>query len=457
LADGASQIGHMGADERRVSFPTACYPCHRGHSSVLQTGLRVKVLLANKFFFGNGGSEAVMFHERDFLRASGVQVVDFAMDDPRNRPSPYASTFVKNQSYAGGAGNGTSRLRTAWNLIHSSEAVHKIGAVIEQTQPDLVHCHNIYHQLTPSIIGAAKRRGVPVVLTLHDYKPVCPTYLRLRDGHVCSECLEHGFSRVVRNRCAEDSLFKSGLLYVEAVVQRLLGNYEKLDAIIAPSTFMRDSVARRFPVEKVAVIHNGVDIESTRASDEDGNYALYLGRLSSEKGIETMLEAHSSIAERVPLVVAGTGQMEGELRARFPRARFVGHLTGKDLEQTIRCASLVVVPSNWYENCPMSVLEAMAFGKAVVGSAIGGIPELVVHGETGLLFPAGDVDALQRCLMDLMANREMRRKFGIAGRKRVEENFSLERHNTALMRLYERVIAGSKGVVQEAEPVRIQV
>ena len=419
-------------------------------------GLRVKVLLANKFFFGNGGSEAVMFHERDFLRTAGVDVVDFAMDDPRNRPSPHASTFVGNQNYADQS-RGGSRLRTAWQLIHSSEAVRKIGAVIDKTQPDLMHCHNVYHQLTPSIIGAAKRHGVPVILTLHDYKPVCPTYLRLRDGRVCSECLEHGFSKVVRNRCAEGSITKSGLLYVEAVVQRLLGNYEKLDALIAPSRFMRDSVTRRFPIDKITVIPNGVDTESTRVSDEDGNYVLYIGRLSPEKGIETLLEAHAGIAEHVPLVVAGTGHMERDLRVRFPRARFVGHLSGTDLEQTIRRASLVVVPSNCYENCPMSVLEAMAFGKAVVGSEIGGIPELVVHGETGLLFPAGDIAALQRCLTDLMGNPELRRNFGVAGRKRVEESFSLVRHNTALMRLYERVIESSKGVVRPPEPVRIQI
>jgi glycosyltransferase involved in cell wall biosynthesis len=407
----------------------------------------MKVLLANKFFFRNGGSEVVLFQERDFLRDARVEIVDFSMDDVRNLPSDFADSFVRNQSYeAGDTGRG-SRLSTALSLIHSPEAVRKIGALIDRTQPDLVHCHNIYHQLTPSIIGAAKRRGVPVVLTLHDYKPVCPVYVRLRTGKVCSECLNHGFSKVVVNRCADGSLGRSVLLYAEAVVQRLLGNYEKLDAIIAPSAFMQASVApRRFPSNRVTVIHNGVDTRKIHSSDDDGDYALYLGRLSAEKGVDTLLNAHSSISDRVRLRVAGTGPLEHELRSQHPKVRFMGHLSGAALESTIRNASVIVVPSNWYENCPMSVLEAMAYGKAVIGSDIGGIPELISHGETGFLFPPGDHIALRSQLLQLMENPTLRRQFGSAGRKRAEQEFSLERHNSALMQLYLNVIEESKAM-----------
>ena len=414
-------------------------------NDIIWTKKSVKVLLANKFFFRNGGSEVVLFQERDHLRSAQVEVVDFSMDDHRNLASPYAEFFVGNQSYAtGSAEGGGSRLRTALNLIHSSEAVNKIGALIDQTRPDLVHCHNIYHQLTPSIIGAATRRGVPVVLTLHDYKPVCPVYLRLRNGEPCSQCLDRGFSRVVVNRCADGSLGKSAVLYAEAVIQRFLGNYEKLDAVIAPSEFMRDSViGRRFPAEKVTVIPNGVDTQEIRAGSQDNDYVFYMGRLSPEKGIETLLAAHAAIADRIKLVVAGTGPLDQDLRARFPMVKFLGHLSGAALQDAVQYASLVVVPSNCYENCPMSVLEAMAYGKPVVGSDMGGIPELIVQGETGFLFPAGDYNALRAQLLQLMQSPELRRRLGAAGRKRAEERFSLERHNTALMAAYRRVIDGS--------------
>jgi glycosyltransferase involved in cell wall biosynthesis len=398
----------------------------------------VKILLANKFFFRNGGSEAVLFQERDYLRDTGVEVVDFSMQDQRNIDSPFASFFVDNQSYEGSAtGRRASQLRAAIKLIHSTEAVDKIGALIDHTRPDLVHCHNVYHQLTPSIIGAAKRRGLPVVLTLHDYKPVCPVYLRLRDGKVCSECIDRGPSRVVVNRCADNSLGKSLLLYAEAVVQRVLRSYEQVDAVIAPSRFMRDSVApRRFRTDRVTVIPNGVDVAHTQVSDRDDNYVLYMGRLSPEKGIETLLEAHAAVAEEVDLLVAGTGPMEAGLRRRYPKARFVGHLSGEALQDAIRGSSVVVAPSSCYENCPMSVLEAMAFGKPVLGSDIGGIPELIVSGETGFLFPPNDPVALRSQLLRMMEQPALRMALGAAGRKRAVEHYSLEQHNRALIKLY---------------------
>lgn len=400
----------------------------------------VKVLLANKFFFRNGGSEAVMFQEREFLQQQGVEVIDFSMRDSRNLPSEYADDFVDNQSYAG-PGGAAAQIRSALKLIHSPEAVQKIGRLIDRTKPDLLHCHNIYHQLTPSIIGAAKRRGVRVVLTLHDYKPACPVYTRLRGGQVCSECLDNQFSNVIKHRCADGSLGKSAILFAEAWVQRLMRNYEKVDRFIAPSEFLRRSVTQgRLPGEKVEVIYNGIDCDAVSASPEDQGYALYLGRLSPEKGAETLLAAHAPIADQVPLWVAGTGPLEETLRARFPRARFLGHLSGDELKTAIRQAAIVVVPSEWYENCPMSVLEAMAFGKPIVASDIGGIPELVVHGETGLLFPAGDRNSLQDCLSSLMADPERRQQLGAAARKRVEERFSLEQHNNALMRLYQDLV-----------------
>ena len=153
---------------------------------------------------------------------------------------------------------------------------------------------------------------------------------------------------------------------------------------------MRDSVSKRFSAEKVTVIPNGVDTQGIQPSSEDCNYALYVGRLSPEKGIKTLLDAHKVVGGRVKLVVAGTGPLEQDSRRRYPEVEFLGHLSGAALADVFRRSSCVVVPSNCFDNCPMSVLEAMAFGKPVLGSDIGGIPELIVHGETGYLFPPND-------------------------------------------------------------------
>lgn len=398
----------------------------------------MKVLFANKFFFRNGGSEVVMFQERDFLLGQGHRVVDFSMRDERNFASEHSEHFVGRQDYRGGGKLG--KLKSALAFVHSPGAVRRIGALIDATRPDLVHCHNIYHQLTPSIIGAAKARGVPVVLTLHDYKPVCPSYTRLSAGKPCSACLDGDFGQVLRRRCAEGSLGKSALLYAEAAVQRRLGNYEKVDRFVAPSRFMRDAVLHRFRPEQVAMLYNGVDTAAIPVSDRDEGYVLYLGRLSQEKGIETLLRAHAAANGAWPLVVAGTGPLAADFKLKYETAKFVGHLGGAALQAVIAGAAAVVVPSEWFENCPMSVLEAMAHGKPVVGSRMGGIPELVAEGKTGLLFKPGDVAELQEKLATLMALPALRQLMGKQARVRAAQEFSLEKHNAGLMEIYRSVV-----------------
>ena len=396
----------------------------------------MKVLLANKFFFLNGGSETVLFQEREYLRSNGIDVIDFSMHDARNFPSNESAYFVANKSYTGNLRK-LGKLSTALSLVHSSEATKKIGKLIDATKPDLLHCHNIYHQLTPSIIGAAKKRGVPVVLTLHDSKPVCPTYLRLRDGKLCSDCLEGNFFNVLRHRCANGSVGNSALLYVEALVQHRLGNYERVDRFIAPSQFMAESVKSRFPAEKLRIIPNGIDTGKISAYTDDWGYALYIGRLSQEKGINTLLDAYRRHEIHFPLKVCGTGPLLDELlKEPTANVEFLGYKMGTELQTLIAKSSFVVVPSECYENCPMSILEAMAYGKPVIASHIGGIPELVADKLTGLLHEPSNIENLAACINQLAENSSMRKSFGLAARQRAENHFSLEKHNTALLAVY---------------------
>lgn len=401
----------------------------------------MKVLMANKFFFRKGGAEIVMFQERNFLLRSGEEVIDFSMQDERNCESPYESHFVSRKDYDG---RNLTKIGLALSLVHSREAVSKIAALIDKMRPDLMHCHNVYHQITPSIISVAKSRGIPVVLTLHDFKPVCPVYLRLRAGRPCSLCLDGDFRQVLMNRCAGGSVGASALLYAEAAIQRWLGSYEKVDRFLAPSRFMRDAALHRFGSGQVALLYNGVDTAELEVSTRDEGYALYLGRLSREKGVETLLQAHEA-AGTWDLVIAGTGPLERGLRMRYRNARFVGQLSGQALKATIGGASAIVVPSEWYENCPMSVLEAMAYGKPVVASRIGGIPELVVDGETGVLFEPGDAADLQRHVSRLMGDASLRARMGAAGRIRAERQFSIEKHNANLIETYRSLVTARAG------------
>lgn len=399
----------------------------------------MKVLLANKFFFGKGGAETVFFQEREYLQETGVETVDFSMLDERNSPSPYSAYFVSSKHYTHESKRSVlENLSFALSFIHSKEAVSKFDRLILETRPDLVHCHNIYHQLTPSIIGVAKKHGLPVILTLHDYKPVCPTYVRLRQGRVCSKCLNGQFHHVLVNRCAEGSLGRSALLYAEAVTQKFLGNYDKVDLFIAPSQFMADSVTRgRLPLDKVKVLPNGVNVETVKYSELDDGYVLYFGRLSREKGVHTLLECQRQLCGKYPLKICGTGPLLTEMNFDHPATEFLGYQSGNELHELIAKSSMVVVPSEWYENCSMSILEAMAHGKPIVASRIGGNPELVVDGETGLLFEPGDGEALAGHIDRLMDDQAMRREFGLAGRNRAERVFSLKAHHEKLLMLYQ--------------------
>ena len=400
----------------------------------------MKILQANKFFFLNGGSETVMFQERDYLLANGHEVVDFAMQDERNLSSQYSDYFVENRSYKPSGSNKLSKISDAIAFVHSSEAVKNISRLIYDTKPDIVHCHNIYHQLTPSIIGAAKKLGVQVVLTLHDYKPVCPTYNRLQQGKPCSKCLDGDFTQVLRNRCADGSFGKSAVLFAEATLQRLMGNYEKVDAFIAPSRFMQQSIAHRAPAARIKQLTNGIDVNAVKVSEVDKGYVLYIGRLVPEKGVETLLKTHAASTNKWPLVVAGTGPLGNVLKAQYNPSIFIGHLTGDELKAKIAQAAVIVVPSEWYENCPMSILEAMAYGKPVVGSRMGGIPELVEDGKTGLLYTAGNVNELAAVLEKLMTSKTLRQQMGVAGRLRASSHFSLDRHNKGLIDIYQNVL-----------------
>jgi glycosyltransferase involved in cell wall biosynthesis len=404
----------------------------------------LKILFANKFFFLNGGSETVMFDEMQLMRKYELDVIEFSMHDPRNFPSKYESYFVSQKDYRSTSRSG--QVRSALSLIHSREAVKQITNLIRDEKADLLHCHNIYHQLTPSIINAASRQKIPVVLTLHDFKPVCPVYSQLWKGQLCTKCSEGRFEALLMQRCADGSIGRSALLWAEARYHAAARSYQRVDKFIAPSRFMRDAVVRRLGEDKVIHIPNGVDTSRIEVSEHDEGFVLYHGRLSPEKGVETLLRAHAADNAAWRLVVAGSGPLLEYLQSRFPLAEFMGYLTGKPLETTLRKASVVVVPSEWRENCPLSILEAMAHAKPVIATRSGGIPEMVRDGETGLLFEPKDAQQLSNHIRMLLNDSDLRRRLGRQARRIAETEYSLERHGAALLSLYQSLTANTKSL-----------
>lgn len=399
----------------------------------------MNILLANKFFYLNGGSETVFFQEREFLLANGHRVIDFSMQDERNFASQYSDFFIKKIDFQESVGL-KGKVQQAISFIHSSEAVSKLEQLIVQEKPDIAHLHNIYHQLTPSIIPVLKKHGVKVVVTLHDYKLTCPSYLALKGGEICDACQGKHFWNPFISNC-QNSRLQGLLLSIEAYWHKWKRSYDGVDLFLSPSCFLADLTAKRIAADKIQILHNGIDTDKYQANFSDQGYALYFGRLAKEKGITTLLKAHKHLAAELPLKIVGTGPLEEELRINYPTVEFLGYQSGQSLHDIIANAAFVVVPSEWYENCSMVVLESMAFGKPVIGSRIGGIPEQIEDGKTGFLFEMGNVQKLMRKMTVLMGNSALLVEMGRAAREKLEKEYSLVEHNQQLLRIYFNILA----------------
>ncbi len=387
----------------------------------------MKILQINKFHWVKGGSERYCFDLADELSARGHDVAFFASHHPENRPTEWSKYFAPAADYH--RAGPLESIRFAREVVYNVAAAANLERLIEAFRPDVAHLHNIHHQLSPSILAPLADAGVPVVQTLHDYKWVCPAYLFLSGGEVCEECGPgNRFAPVLRKACHHGSWLKSLVVYRESSTSWKRRDHEKVARFLAPSRFMKERmVAHGLPAERVVEWPYFIREQEYRPAVEPGGDFLYLGRLSKEKGVTTLLEAMKRCSG-LELRIAGSGPLEAELRERALRdnaaVRFLGHLSGGDLHDAIRAARAVVVPSEWYENQPFAILEAFALGVPVIGTSIGGIPELVADGETGRLVPPGNPEALAAALARTAADAQGAAAMGRAARARIERDFA---------------------------------
>jgi glycosyltransferase involved in cell wall biosynthesis len=411
----------------------------------------MRVLQVNKFMHVHGGSETVMFQTSDLLREHGHDVLFFSMQDTRNRPTEQDGYFVSNVDFSQDVRRqGAERLKVpliAGRLLYSREAAQNIEALIRQTRPEIAHLHNIYHQLSPSILRPLLRHGIPTVMTLHDYKLICPNLMLFANGSICERCKGHRYYEAVLQKCVKGSRLRGALCAAEAYAHQASGVYERgVDLYLAPSRFMREKMIE-FGMDAEQIVHlpNFLNLDRFQPRYEAGAYFTYAGRIERIKGIKTLLDAvtASDVAQSLELRIAGDGDIRGDLESKAASAgldsvRFLGRVPPEDMQELIQGAAFVVVPSEWYENAPMSILEAFAYGKPVVAARIGGIPEMVTDGVTGLLFESGNVADLQRAIEHLITHPSLAVEMGQNARRVVEEKFGPERHYEALMKIYQR-------------------
>lgn len=399
-----------------------------------------KLLSINNYHYRRGGSDVVYLEHAALMEEMGWQNAFFSMHHPKNADSVWSEYFVDEIEF-GHAYSLANKLSMATKVVYSFEAQKKLKRLLENYPADVAHLHCIYHHLSPAIIPVLAKAGVPVVMTAHDLKIACPAYKMLNDGGICERCKDGSLINIVKQRCIRGSLGASAIVAMESLLHHKLNTYKKhLDKVVVPSRFfMEKFVEWGWPREEFVYIPNYVDTTRFAPDFEPGDYFLFFGRLAPEKGVATLLRAAKKAG--VKLKLAGTGPEEAALHALQAQLQgdveFLGYQSGEALHALIRAARAVVLPSEWYENAPMSVLESYAFGKPVIGARIGGIPEMIDEGQTGWCFESGNVDALAELLSRVQAMPAASiAQCGRDGRRMVEKRFNRAGYLDASLRMY---------------------
>lgn len=404
----------------------------------------MRILQVNKFLYRRGGAESYLLDVVELQLRAGHEVAAFGMDHPENPPQRYQAHLPPLVQLEPPPRGVAARAAAVARMVWSTSSRRGIDAVVRSFRPDVVHLHNIYHQLSPSILRPLAERGIPTVMTLHDYKLACPTYRFMDHGKVCEACLDGRFRHAVQRRCKDGSLGASTVLALESAVHRAIGAYDGVGVFISPSRFLADRMAKAgVHPDRMHVLNNFVDARAVTPKRSPGGNVAFAGRLSYEKGVDVLIEAVARLGSGVELDIAGDGPersaLEALAAARAPgRVRFHGQM-GKDrLRALLRSAAVLGVPSRWHENQPMVVLEAFACGVPVVTSNLGGLPELVDSGQDGLVVPANDPEALAGALTHVLEDPDRGLTMGQAARAKALEAFTPEQHLKRLEALYHK-------------------
>jgi len=404
----------------------------------------MRIIQVNKFNYLRGGAEKYFLEMTQALRSSGHEVAIFSMQHPKNLPSEWASYFVSRVSY--NEGSFFNRLKGIGRMLYSFEAKRKFEQLVTDFKPDIIHIHNIYHQISPSILDVARQHNIPVVMHLHDYKLISANYQLFCGGHICYDGTAPHYFKCFWNKCFKDSYLASFLVSLEMFFHhRILKIYEKsVSLYIAPSNFMKDTCVRfGVPEKKIKVMYNFITHEVLEPQTNLLPYILYLGRLSEEKGIDVLLRS-VALNSKTKLKIAGNGPAQRNLLKITSdlkisnQVEFLGHLEQKKLGPIIELAQAIVIPSIWLENMPFALLEAMALGKVVIVSKIGGLAELIENNVNGFSFEAGNAQALAHVITNLAHyDLEQISKSALA---RVT-NLKIENHRIELLHVYEQILS----------------
>lgn len=398
----------------------------------------MKILQINKYFYRKGGAETVFFNTIKLLEKKGHTVIPFSIANRKNEPTIYSKYFVNYPELS--ESSTFDKIKNTNSFFFNKEAAKKLEKLILTEKPDIAHIHLMFNSLSVSILPVLKKYNIPTVMSVHDYRLVCPAYTFTDgDGKFCELCKDEKFYHCILKRCSKKNFINSLMLSLDSYFRSLF--YRPTDYInkfIFVSQFSMNKHIQINPIfkERGTYLYNFTPAipETTKTK---GKYLLFFGRLSEEKGIRTLIQTFKKASE-LHLKIAGTGPMLDILNKECPpNVELLGFVKGLELETLIREASFVIVPSECYENNPMTIIESYTIGTPIIGSDLGGIPELIITGKTGFKFKPKSVDSLYDTIQEAI-NISDEEYLDMVNNCRVfaQSNFSEEQHYSKLMEIY---------------------
>jgi glycosyltransferase involved in cell wall biosynthesis len=404
----------------------------------------MKILQLNNYHFIKGGADRVYFNTAKLLKDHQHEVQYFSSRHPNNVPAEYVKKFASINDNR--ETNFLQKIGGAKDYIYNKSAYKNLGELLKEYKPDIAHLHLFYGGLSGSVLKALKKHNVPIVETVHDYRLLCPANAFLdSNNQICEKCKNKSYYQCATNKCLEGNFFYSSILALEAYTRKyLIDPLDYINHFIFVSRFSQQKHIEfndRY-LNKSTHLYNFTSIPEQFLESNNESYFLFFGRLSKEKGLHTLLDA--AIKNNINLKIAGTGPLQNEIAGYAENNKnieFLGYQSGDMLTQLIKASSFIIVPSEWYENNPMTIIEAYALGKPVIGANIGGIPEIVIDNYTGFLFKSRDANDLANAIMrgkQLSGDEYV--TMSANARNFAEVNFSADAHYEKLIAVYAQII-----------------
>lgn len=401
----------------------------------------MKVLLVHNEYQQPGGEDVVFHLEHQLLSRFGHRVVTYRR-----------SNLEINDCSA------IRRLLLIRQMTWAEDSKREIARILRQEKPDVVHVHNTFTQISPSIYSECVEAGVPVVQTLHNFRLLCPAATFYRNGRICDECVTHGLGRSILHSCYRNSRGSTAAVAAMLAAHRSLQTWvRKITTYVALTEFARQQFIRGgFPGEKIRVKPNFAAPDPNQGT-QSGGYAIFVGRLSPEKGLSTLLRAWHGLRNKIPLRIVGDGPLRTELtryaeQNGLSSVRFMGRLDRAQTLEAIKEARFLILPSLCYENFPMTIVEAFAGGTPVICSRLGGMREIVAHQHTGLHVDPGSSDQLSDAVNWAWEHSPSMRAMGMAARREFELKYTAERNHSLLMDIYQQATQSPCAPDAQAHP-----